>query len=84
MFPVAGRISIYLCTRPTDMRKAYDGLSSEVVQYMGHEPTSGNFFVFINKQRNRMKILYWERHGFWLFCKRLEAGRFQMPVFNST
>jgi len=66
------------------MRKAWDGLSAEVVEYMGHEPTSGDFFVFVNKPRNRMKILYWERHGFWLFCKRLEAGRFQMPVFKNT
>ena len=82
MFPIAGKIDIYLCTRPVDMRKAYDGLSAEVVNYMGQEPTSGNLFVFVNRPRNRMKILYWESHGFWLLCKRLEAGRFQMPVFE--
>jgi transposase len=71
--------SIYLCTRATDMRKAYDGLSGEVVSFMGQSPTSGHLFIFVNKRRDRMKILVWDRHGFWLLCKRLESGRFQLP-----
>jgi transposase len=61
------------------MRKAYDGLCGEVVSFMKQEPTSGHLFVFVNKRRDRMKILVWDRHGFWLLCKRLEAGRFQLP-----
>ena len=72
--------SIFLCTRPTDMRKAYDGLHGEVISFMGQNPISGHLFVFVNKRRDRMKILVWDRHGFWLLCKRLEAGRFQLPV----
>lgn len=79
MFGLTGGVSIWLCMRPTDMRKAYNGLSGEVREFMGHEPLSGSLFVFVNKRRDRMKILVWEAHGFWLLCKRLEAGRFQLP-----
>jgi transposase len=83
MIPVtAVGMSIYLCARPPDMRKAYDGLSGEVVSFMGQTPTSGHLFVFVNKRRDRMKILVWDRHGFWLLCKRLEAGRFQLPAYT--
>ena len=83
MIPVtAVGMSIYLCARPTDMRKAYDGLSGEVVSFMGQTPTSGHLFVFVNKRRDRMKILVWDRHGFLLLCKRLEAGRFQLPAYT--
>jgi transposase len=67
------------------MRKAYDGLSGEVREYLKQDPLSGSMFVFMNRARNRMKILVWERHGFWLLCKRLEAGRFQaVTPQNST
>ena len=77
MISLHGGMNIFLCTRPTDMRKAYDGLCGEVCSYMQQDPQSGSLFVFVNKPRNRMKILVWDRHGFWLFCRRLEAGRFQ-------
>jgi transposase len=50
---------------------------------MNQQPQSGNLFVFINKNCNRMKVLLWDRDGFWLFYKRLEQGSFQMPVFSS-
>jgi transposase len=70
---------MYLCMRPTDMRKAYDGLAGEVREYLGEDPLSGALFVFMNRRRDRMKILVWDRHGYWLLCKRLEAGRFQLP-----
>jgi transposase len=80
MFGLIGGVSIFLCARPTDMRKAYDGLAGEVREYLGQNPLSGSLFVFLNRRRDRMKILVWERHGYWLLCKRLEAGRFQLPV----
>jgi len=79
MFALTGGVSIWLCVRATDMRKAYDGLAGEERQFMGQDPLSGNLYVFVNRRRDRMKILVWDRHGFWLLCKRLEAGRFQMP-----
>lgn len=81
MFGLIGGVSIFLCIRPTDMRKAYDGLAGEVREYVGKNPLSGSLFVFMNRRRDRMKILVWERHGYWLLCKRLESGRFQLPAF---
>lgn len=80
MFGLSGGASIWLCARSTDLRKAYDGLAGEVRRFMGQDPLSGSLFVFVNRRRDRMKILVWDRHGFWLLCKRLEAGRFEMPA----
>ena len=82
MIPIGPRSSIYLFTEPTDMRKAFNGLCGEIRKTGIFDPLSGNLFVFVNKQRDRLKILYWDRHGFWLFYKRLEEGRFQLPKNN--
>ncbi len=71
--------SIYLSSRPVDFRKQFDGLCGEVLDYMGHNPQGGSLFVFYNKRRDRMKLLWWQKDGFWLFYKRLEAGTFQFP-----
>ena len=71
--------AIYLCTRSVDMRKSFDGLSGEVRQHLGKDPTSGDYFVFVNKRCILMKILIWDRHGFWVLAKRLETGRFRLP-----
>lgn len=64
------------------MRKSFDGLCGLVQNYMGMQPLSGNLFVFVNRECTRMKILHWDRNGFWLFCKRLEQGCFQLPSFS--
>jgi transposase len=61
------------------MRKNFDGLSSIVTYSFKKNPLSDGIFVFVNKKRDRMKLLFWDRHGYWLLYKRLEAGRFQMP-----
>ena len=79
MIPVGPRSSIFLFTAPVDMRKAFDGLCGEIRRLEVSDPMSGHLFVFTNRARNRLKILYWDRHGFWLFYKRLEEGRFQLP-----
>jgi transposase len=75
-----GSANIYFCTRPVDMRKSFDGLSGEVVQHMGYDPLGGDYFVFTNRQRDRLKILVFDRHGFWVLAKRLEQGRFNVQV----
>jgi len=80
IFGPGGNVSIFLCTTSVDMRKSFDGLSSVVRQHMRHDPTSGHFFVFTNKDRNRLKILVFDRHGFWVLAKRLEQGRFHLPL----
>lgn len=61
------------------MRKSFDGLTGLVVNELKLNPLNDGAFVFINKRRDRMKILVWDRHGFWLLYKRLEGGRFQFP-----
>ena len=74
-----GPSAIYLSTRSTDMRKSIDGLSGEVQDYLGRNPVDGSLFVFLNRRRDKIKMLWWERDGFWVFYKRLEAGTFQLP-----
>ncbi len=70
----------YLYRRPTDMRKSFDGLCGIVSSQLGFNPMSGDMFIFINRQRNRIKLLRWEAGGFVLFYKRLEKGTFELPV----
>lgn len=64
---------------PVDMRKSIDGLSVLVAEVLNENPMSGQLFVFRNKSSNKIKLLYWERDGFWLFYKRLEKSRFKFP-----
>ena len=59
------------------MRKSFDGLSGIIVDHLDRNPLSGNAYLFINRMRNRLKILLWDRHGYWIFYKRLEEGTFQ-------
>lgn len=61
------------------MRKNFDGLSAIVVNGFKKDPLRDGIFVFVNKSRDKMKLLVWDRHGYWLHYKRLEGGRFQMP-----
>lgn len=62
------------------MRKSFDGLSGLVSMHMNADPQSGDVYLFINRARDRLKMLVWEKDGFWLFYKRLEEGRFQLPA----
>jgi transposase len=64
---------------PVDMRKSINGLSILVSEVLKENPTSEQLFVFRNKSSNKIKLLYWERDGFWLFYKRLEKSRFKFP-----
>lgn len=61
------------------MRKNFDGLCGIITMYFKKNPLHDGIFVFVNKRRDRMKLLFWDRHGYWLLYKRLESGRFQMP-----
>jgi len=71
-----GRVRVWLYTRPTDMRKSFDGLSALVKHTLHEDPTSGHLFVFINRKRTYLKVLYFDRSGYCLWAKRLEQGRF--------
>jgi transposase len=74
-FPEA-HVRVWLYSRPADMRKSYDGLSALVRQVLHEDPTNGHLFVFINRKRTQMKVLYFDRSGYCLWSKRLERGRF--------
>ena len=75
-------IRIFLRREPTDMRLGYQGLSALAQNHFGQSPTSGHLFVFVNKGRNRSKMLLWDRGGFWLFSRRLEKGTFALPEMH--
>ena len=72
-------VEIYLSTAPADMRKSFDGLFALAVEHLGRDPFSGGVFVFVNRRRDRMKLLYWDADGLAVWAKRLEAGSFQVP-----
>lgn len=74
----------YLCRGVTDMRKSFDGLSGLVSQMQGRNIFSGDVFIFLNRQRNRMKLLVWDQSGFVIYYKRLEQGTFEMPRSESS
>ena len=75
LFP-EDQVRLWLYTQPTDMRKSYDGLSALVKSKLAEDPLSGQLFVFINRKRTQMKILYFDRGGYCIWSKRLEQGRF--------
>ena len=70
---------VWLAREPQDFRKGINGLSIVVEEHLHHDPFSGKLFVFINKARDKIKVLYWERSGFCLWHKRLEKERFKWP-----
>jgi len=78
MFSPGNQAHIWLCTQPTDMRKSFDGLFALVKNQLGHNPLNGHYFVFVNRRRTQMKVLYFEPSGFCLWSKRLEQGQFRV------
>ncbi|NLP11094.1 IS66 family insertion sequence element accessory protein TnpB [bacterium] len=77
-------LHVYLYRQPTDMRKSFEGLSGIVSSALDANPLSGDVFVFLNKRRDRIKLMLWDRDGFWIFYKRLEKGTFQLPAIDSS
>jgi transposase len=76
MFFPEGQVRVHVYGRPVDMRKSYDGLYALTRHALGLDPTSGHLFAFINRRATQIKVLYWDRTGFCVWAKRLEAGRF--------
>ena len=79
MLSLPTAVRVYLACGVTDMRKSIDGLSAVVQQQLREDPISGHLFVFCNRCRDRIKILYWDQSGYWLLHKRLEKGTFSWP-----
>jgi len=80
MLNIGPTTRIFLAVDACDMRKSFNGLFHIVRDIIGADPLSGHVFVFINKRRNRLKILTWDGSGLWVCAKRLERGTFSWPV----
>ena len=76
----ASGVRVFLCLVPTDMRRSFDRLAETVRTSLGHDPAGGNLFVFRCKAGDRLKVLYFDRDGYALWYKRLEAGTFRFPA----
>ncbi len=72
MLSVPVPVRVFLCTAATDMRKSFNGLHGLVVDVLRQDPLSGDWFVFLNRRRDRIKILAWEQDGFLIWYKKLE------------
>lgn len=83
MLALTAATRIYLYRAPCDMRKSFDGLCGVVRSELGVDPLSGSLFVFCNRRRTMVKLLYWDRDGFALWFKRLEQGCFSPPRLSS-
>ena len=75
--PVSTRVLV--CREPVDMRRSFDGLEAAVRERLQENPLSGALFVFWNRRRDRLKILSFDGTGLWIWYKRLESGRFELP-----
>ena len=71
-------VRIFLCTTPISMSWSFDRLMGRAQQVFDQDPTSGHLFLFLNRDRDRLKILFWDQDGFCIFYKRLERGTFQL------
>jgi transposase len=79
VLPLTGTVRIFLYRTATDLRKSFDGLSGLVRRHFGEALYSGAFYVFVNRRRTLVKILYWDRDGLAVWSKRLEEGTFRVP-----
>jgi len=82
MLSLPANVRLYLCATPTDMRKSFDGLHTLVRQVFELDPLDGHLFLFVNRRRDRIKLLWWDRDGLAMWYKRLEMGTYQLPVVS--
>ena len=79
MLSIRSGVRIFISTEATDMRKGFDGLSAIIEHAWEASPTSGDMFVFSNRRRTLLKLLYWDADGYAIWYKRLERGTFRIP-----
>ena len=77
-------LRIFVCTTPTRMSYSFDRLAALAEKIFDQEPLSGHLFLFLNRRRDRVKILYWDEDGYCIWYKRLEAGSFEIPSTTET
>jgi len=79
MIYLPASVRVYLCLNSCDMRRSFDGLHALVRDHLVLDPFAGHLYVFTNRRKDRVKILYWNRDGFAIWAKRLEAGSYVIP-----
>lgn len=84
MFALGTSHRFQLYSLPTDMRKSFDSLSGLVINDLDQSPDDGTVYIFINKVRNKAKLLHWQSGGFMLYYKRLESGTFELPHYDGS
>jgi transposase len=77
---IAKTVAVYLALGPVDLRGAFDQLAAVTRKVLSHDPASGALFLFLNRRRNRLKVLWWDRNGYTLLYKRLTKGTFSLPA----
>lgn len=82
MFTLGSNHYFQLYSQPTDMRKSFDGLCGIIQDHLGQSPINGEVFIFINKNRNKIKLMHWSGSGFILYYKRLETGTFEQFSYD--
>lgn len=80
MLTFPGSLKVFIAMDPADLRKSFTGLWALTVNVLKDDPSSGSLYVFTNRRRNRVKILYWDGTGLWVMTKRLEQGTFNWPT----
>ena len=79
MLSLPANAQVYLCAQPVDLRKSFEGLGALVQSVFQRTVFDGDLFLFVNKGRDRVKALWWDRDGLCIWYKRLERGRFELP-----
>ncbi len=80
MLTFPATVRIWLATEPVDMRPSFRGLSGVVREHLADDPLSGHVYCFINRRRAMLKLMVYDRAGFWIYYRRLSRGRFQLPA----
>ena len=84
MFALSSTHRFHLYAYPTDMRKSFDGLSGLIHNTLNLNPIAGDVFIFINKRRDKIKLLHWQGVSFTLYYKHLEKGTFELPQYDDS
>jgi transposase len=80
MLNISAATRVFVALAPVDLRGSFNRLAAIVQTVLQADPLSGHLFVFTNRERNRLKILFWDGSGLWVCAKRLERGRFSWPA----
>ena len=84
MLALSPSATIYFCTRPTDMRKGFDGLLALIKDHLQEDPFAGGLYAFVNRRKDRLKLLAWEGDGLAIYYRRLEQGSYQCPAADGS